>query len=315
MPNASMAELVVDARNGVGESPVWVATEQALYWTDIPARRMHRLSVASGALERWDLPEMAGCMAPHARGGWIAAMETGIFHLHLHGGGLATASRLATEAHSQPGMRFNDGRCDRQGRFLAGTMIMNMAASPRAGCVSRYEINSESTGGGHLVRLLDGLCVPNGMAFSPSGRTMYLSDSHPSVQAVWAFDYDTDTGTPHNRRLFVDMNPLPGRPDGAAVDTEGGYWVCGNDAGLVHRFTPNGRLDRSLAVPVKKPAMCAFGGPGLDTLFVTSIRPQGVDLSDQPLAGGVFALTPGVRGLPEPVFSGPAPNAGQPSSA
>jgi sugar lactone lactonase YvrE len=92
MPNAAMAELVVDARNGVGESPVWVATEQALYWTDIPARRMHRLSVASGALEQWDLPEMAGCMAPHARGGWIAAMETGIFHLHLHGGGLATAS-------------------------------------------------------------------------------------------------------------------------------------------------------------------------------------------------------------------------------
>jgi sugar lactone lactonase YvrE len=95
------------------------------------------------------------------------------------------------------------------------------------------------------------------------------------------------------------MRPLPGRPDGAAVDADGCYWICGNDAGLVHRFTPDGRLDRSLAVPVKKPAMCAFGGAGLDQLFVTSIRPGG-DLADQPLAGGLFALRPGVRGLAEP---------------
>ena len=140
------------------------------------------------------------------------------------------------------------------------------------------------------------------MAFSPDGRTMYLSDSHPNVQTVWAFDYDTETGTPSNRRVFVDMHDYPGRPDGAAVDADGCYWICGNDAGLVHRFTPEGKLDRSLAVPVKKPAMCAFGGVNLDVLFVTSIRPSGVDLSDQPVAGGVFALNPGVRGLPEPKF-------------
>jgi sugar lactone lactonase YvrE len=131
---------------------------------------------------------------------------------------------------------------------------------------------------------------------------MYLSDSHPNVQTIWAFDYDVDSGTPRNRRVFVDMKPLPGRPDGAAVDADGGYWICGNDAGLVHRFTPDGRLDRSLPVPVKKPAMCAFGGAALDTLFVTSIRPAGIDLSDQPLAGGVFALRPGVKGLDEPSF-------------
>jgi sugar lactone lactonase YvrE len=152
-----------------------------------------------------------------------------------------------------------------------------------------------------------GFLTPNGMAFSPDGRTMYLSDSHPHSQQVWAFDYDAATGTPRNRRLFIDMRPVPGRPDGAAVDADGCYWICGNDAGLVHRFTPDGRLDRSLAVPVKKPAMCAFGGAGLDTLFVTSIRPGG-DLSDQPLAGGLFALRPGVRGLAEPactVFPSP----------
>jgi sugar lactone lactonase YvrE len=131
---------------------------------------------------------------------------------------------------------------------------------------------------------------------------MYLSDSHPNVQQIWAFDYDIDNGTPSNRRLFVDMHHFLGRPDGAAVDAEGCYWICANDVGLIHRFTPDGRLDRSLAVPVKKPTMCAFGGSRLDTLFVTSIRPAD-DHDEQSLAGGVFALNPGVQGLPEPLFN------------
>ncbi|SDM58442.1 SMP-30/gluconolactonase/LRE family protein [Polaromonas sp. JS666] len=286
-------ELVLDARNGVGESPVWDAAEQALYWVDIPARRLCRWSVADAALTEWLAPEMPACIARLGNTrDWIAGAESGVFRLSPGAGGQLGFQRLAGVSHAQAGMRFNDGRCDRQGRFLAGTMQMNMAAGARVGSVYSYQ-------GDGLKVLLEGFITPNGMAFSPDGRTMYLSDSHPSVQSVWAFDYDTTTGTPSNRRLFIDMNPLPGRPDGAAVDADGCYWICGNDAGLVHRFTPAGKLDRSLAVPVKKPAMCAFGGAGLDTLFVTSIRPEGVDLSDQPLAGGVFALRPGVRGLPE----------------
>jgi sugar lactone lactonase YvrE len=174
---------------------------------------------------------------------------------------------------------------------------MDMGAAQSVGLV--YALEDDGT----LRPLVDGLIVSNGMAFSPDGRTMYLSDSHPQVQCIWSFDYDIDTGMPSNRRLFVDMKPLPGRPDGAAIDEDGCYWICANDAGLVHRFTPAGELDRSLELPVKKPAMCAFGGPQLDTLYVTSIRPEGIDLSDQPLAGGVFAVRPGVRGLVEPEFS------------
>jgi len=286
-------ELVLDARNGVGESPVWDAAEQALYWVDIPARRLCRWSVADAALTEWLAPEMPACIARlGTTRDWIAGAESGVFRLSPGAGGQLSFHRLAGVTHAQAGMRFNDGRCDRQGRFLAGTMQMNMALGARVGNIYSYQ-------GGGLKLLLEGFITPNGMAFSPDGRTMYLSDSHPSVQSVWAFDYDTETGVPSNRRLFIDMNPLPGRPDGAAVDADGCYWICGNDAGLIHRFTPTGKLDRSLAVPVKKPAMCAFGGAGLDTLFVTSIRPEGVDLADQPLAGGVFALRPGVRGLPE----------------
>jgi sugar lactone lactonase YvrE len=292
------AELVLDARNGTGESLVWHGAEQALYWVDIPARKLCRWTPATGQFASWLAPEMLACVAMTTSANtWIAGAESGLFQLELRDDGQLSFKSLAPVSHAMPGMRFNDGRCDRQGRFLAGTMLMNMAAGASVGCVYGYEKESG------LTKLLDGFITPNGMAFSPDGRTMYLSDSHPSVQSVWAFDYDPETGLPSNRRLFIDMTPLPGRPDGAAVYADGCYWICGNDAGLVHRFTPDGKLDRSLAVPVKKPAMCAFGGAGLDTLFVTSIRPEGIDLSDQPLAGGVFALRPGVRGLPEPIFS------------
>ncbi|MFT4242106.1 MAG: SMP-30/gluconolactonase/LRE family protein [Acidovorax sp.] len=294
-----VAELVLDARNGTGESPVWHVGEQALYWVDIPGRAIHRWSPAEGH-RHWATDEMPACLAATATPGrWLAGMESGIFALQLQPDGRASATLAAPVQHAAPAMRFNDGRCDRQGRLWAGTMCLDMVAGIRAGAWYRF-----GPGDGALPARITDFIVPNGLAFSPDGRTMYVSDSHPRVQAVWAFDYDTDTGTPRNRRLFVDMNPLPGRPDGAAVDADGCYWICGNDAGLVHRFTPGGRLDRSLPVPVKKPAMCAFGGAGLDTLFVTSIRPGGVDLSDQPLAGGVFALCPGVQGLPEPAFAG-----------
>ena len=289
------AELILDARNATGESPVWSTTEQALYWVDIPAKRLHRWSPADGKEQSWQASQMLACIAQTGNGNWIAAMENGLFAITPHADGSLDSRLLASVTHAQPGMRFNDGRCDRQGRFWAGSMLMDMAAGAPVGAMYRYSAGQTEP----LTAQLQGFIVPNGLAFSPDGNTLYLSDSHPDVQKIWAFDYDTDSGTPHNRRLFVDMSKHPGRPDGAAVDAEGCYWICGNDAGLIHRFTPEGKLDRSLAVPVKKPAMCAFGGADLDTLFVTSIRPAG-DLADQPLAGGVFALRPGVKGLPEP---------------
>ena len=292
------AELILDARNATGESPVWSTTEQALYWVDIPAKRLHRWSPADGKEQSWQASQMLACIAQTGNGNWIAAMENGLFAITPHADGSLNSRLLASVTHALPGMRFNDGRCDRQGRFWAGTMVMDMAAGAPVGAMYRYNAGQTEP----LTAQLQGFIVPNGLAFSPDGNTLYLSDSHPDVQKIWAFDYDTDSGTPHNRRLFVDMTQHPGRPDGAAVDADGCYWICGNDAGLIHRFTPAGKLDRSLAVPVKKPAMCAFGGADMDTLFVTSIRPAG-DISDQPLAGGVFALRPGIKGLVEPAFN------------
>ena len=297
---ANSAELIVDAQNATGESPVWEASEQALYWVDIPNRQLLRWKASDASVTRWTGDQMIACIARREGDAnrWVAGMEDGIFEVAPQNNGTLGSTRLAGVQHGASNMRFNDGRCDRQGRFWAGTMVMDMAAGTRTGALYRID---GSTGRESLEAQLQDFIVPNGLGFSPDGRTMYLSDSHPSVQAIWAFDYDIDSGTPSNRRLFVDMNLHAGRPDGAAVDVDGCYWICGNDAGLIHRFTPDGRLDRSLEVPVKKPAMCAFGGSGLDTLFVTSIRPGG-DLSDQPLAGGVFALQPGVAGLEEPRF-------------
>ncbi|MEY2685705.1 MAG: L-arabinolactonase, partial [Pseudomonadota bacterium] len=263
------AELVLDARCGVGESPVWDVARQALWWVDIPGRRLWCWHATTGQARSWETPEQVGCVALAAEhlgqpyGVWVAAMETGVARLTPQADGTLDHVWLTRVRHPQGGMRFNDGRCDRQGRLLAGTMVADMSLAAPAGAL--YTL-----GAGAPRVLQTGLITPNGMAFSPDGATMYLSDSHPQVQTVWAFDYDTSTGTPHNQRVFIDFKPLPGRPDGAAVDAEGCYWICGNDAGLVHRFTPDGRLDRSLPVPVKKPAMCAFGGAGLDTLFVTS---------------------------------------------
>lgn len=293
------AELILDAKNATGESPVWSVREQALYWVDIPAGKLHRWDSADDRTQSWKAPQMLACIARCGNGDWIAGMEDGLYRLAEHADGTLSSTVLARVKHPQAGMRFNDGRCDRQGRFWAGTMLMDMGAGASVGALYRYSAGQSEA----LNAQLTDFIVPNGLAFSPDGKIMYLSDSHPRVQKIWAFDYDTHSGTPHNRRLFVDMNHYLGRPDGAAIDADGCYWICGNDAGLIHRFTPTGKLDQSLVVPVKKPTMCAFGGPNLDTLFVTSIRPGG-DISDQPLAGGVFALRPGVKGLEEPDFKG-----------
>jgi sugar lactone lactonase YvrE len=291
----SCAELVIDARNEVGESPVWHVDEQALYWVDIPAKALHCWQEGR-PVQSWYADEMIGCIAPHSQGGWIAGLESGIFYLRLESEGQLEQTCLAGITHAKQGMRCNDGRCDRQGRFLVGTMLMNMADSQQEGCVLSYQNSSK------FRNLIGDLYTANGLAFSPDGRTLYQSDSHPQSQMIWAWDYDTSTGTPSNRRVFVDMKPLPGRPDGAAVDADGCYWICGNDAGKIYRFTPTGKLDRYIDLPVKKPSMCAFGGADMKTLYVTSIRPANVDLSDQPLAGGVFALRPGIAGLPETFF-------------
>ena len=284
--------LLPDHRDQVGESPVWSPAEQALYWVDIEGRKLHRWTYADQQVQSWETSERPACIALHSAGGLIAGMDTGVFHLRLDDSGALAATRLAGVDHPQPGMRFNDGRCDHQGRFWAGTMVRDMSLAQPAGGLYRMDSHALS------APQVSGLVTQNGLGFSPDGKTMYLSDSHPSVQQIWTLPLHDD-GSLGERSLFVDMRDVPGRPDGGAVDAEGCYWICGNDAGVVHRFTPDGRLDRSITVPTSKPSMCSFGGPGLDVLFITSIRPGQPQGDDVALGGAIFATRPGVAGLAE----------------
>jgi len=280
----------------VGESPTWSAEEGAWYWVDIPAKRVWRMDGSTGATRYWDQTEMVACVAAKTGGGLIAGMETGIFSLDLGAAQASAQIKLATPAAGLgEGMRFNDGRCDRQGRFWSGTMFMDMGAARPVGQLYRYDAAR-----GISAPMVSELITQNGTAFSPDGRTMYLSDSHPSRRMVWAFDYDIADGVPSNRRVFADLSAEVGRPDGAAVDSEGCYWVCGNDGGYIMRFTPDGKLDRRVKVPMLKPSMCAFGGKDLDTLLVTSIvsgKPE-----DAEWGGAVVMLRLGVKGLAETPF-------------
>ncbi|QNA91073.1 SMP-30/gluconolactonase/LRE family protein [Massilia sp. Dwa41.01b] len=289
-------ERIGEGRALVGECPVWSALDGCWYWVDIVARTVWRLG-SEGQLASWTADEMVACIAPSRDGTLVAGMETGLFRLALGEAGKAGGERLAVPASLGEGMRFNDGRCDRQGRFWSGTMFMDMAAERAVGQLYRY-----SNEDGLSEPVVSGLLTQNGLAFSPDGRTMYLSDSHPQSQQVWAFDYDLDAGLPSNRRPFVDMRTHPGRPDGAAIDADGCYWTCGNDAGVILRFTPDGKLDRTIAVPMAKPSMCSFGGTNLDTLLVTSIS-AGQDPAD-PWAGATIMLRPGVQGVAETPFGG-----------
>ncbi len=293
----SEATVISESRDQVGESPVWSVAEQALYWVDIEGGLIRRLDWAHRTALSWRLPERVGCIALSAQGGVVAAMETGVFAVQLMAEGAVRLSCLATVQHPLVNMRFNDGRCDAMGRFWVSTMCMDMSLAAPVGAL--YCLDESGLGQPRV----DGLITPNGIAFSADGATAYLSDSHPSVQKIWAFDFAAPAGELTNRRLFADMTDLPGRPDGAAVDVNGCYWICGNDAGVVHCFSPQGELLRSLAVPVPKPSMCAFGGRQLDQLLVTSILPASESSAQPGLNGAVFALDAGVTGLAEPQFS------------
>ena len=290
------ATRVTDQPCAVGESPLWHAGEAALYWVDIPAGAILRLDAATGRVDRWELGEPVGCIA-FGDGALVAGMQTGIHALRLERGGVVRTRLLAAPAMPLPGMRFNDGRCDRQGRFWAGTIAPADAAAHAAGKLYRFDATH-----GLSAPVIDGLVGQNGLAWSPDGRTMYLSDAHASRRLVWAFDFDVGSGAPSGRRVFVDMNLHPGRPDGAAIDVDGCYWCAAVDGGRLLRFTPQGRLDREILLPVAKPSMCAFGGAGLDVLYVTTIRPR--DASPDAGDGWVYAIKAGIAGCPEPRFAG-----------
>lgn len=274
--------------NATGESPVWDATSGALYWVDIPQGLIQRLA-SDGTLTRWTAPMMIGSIVLASDGGLLAATAAGFARVTLNADGTAGLDPVADVLPPGSGMRFNDGACDRQGRFWSGTMRLPPDPARPDGML--YRLDAEGT----ATPQAKGLLTQNGLAWSPDGRVMYLSDSHPAVRTIWTFDFDPESGTPSNRRLFCDN--LPGRPDGAAMDADGCYWIAATDAGRILRLTPAGRIDAEVMVPVRNPTNLCFGGPDMRTIFITSLQPAGEAF---PGAGDLFRAELPFAGLPEP---------------
>jgi sugar lactone lactonase YvrE len=293
---AAVATCVLPARAQLGECPLWSAADDRLYWVDIDGRAVHRFDPATGIDEAVDVPGRPGSLAFTATTGeLLVAIEGRLAFLSFDDAAWRDWVELEPDAN---GNRLNDGRSDRAGRFWVGTMHDPAAANEATG--SLYRVEPDGTAA--VMRTEVG--VPNATAFSPDGRTMYFADTHRDV--VWAFDYDVDTGEPSNERVLLDFADLPGRPDGACVDEEGGYWIACVYGSAVLRITPDGAVDQRIAVPVAKPTMPAFGGPDRTTLFVTTIGGGGSHAVDpsQPEAGGIFAVETQFRGIPETVFAG-----------
>ncbi len=284
-------QCVADVQAVLGEGPLWVARESALYWVDIKDRKIFRLD-EKGELSQWRTPFRVGSIALRAKGGFVAGTDQGIAEIDLASGKLQVM--FNPEEHL-PHNRFNDGKVDREGRFWAGTMDDREQGS--AGTLYRIDPNLTCT------PIDSGYGITNGPAFSPDGRIMYHSDT--ARQVTYVFNMDAE-GNASDRRIFLQFGEGDGYPDGMTVDSEGCLWIAFWGGWCVRRFSAAGELLQTIEVPIAQPSSCAFGGPNLDRLYVTSAT-KDLDetaLAMQPKAGGLFMLAPGVRGLEEASFAG-----------
>jgi sugar lactone lactonase YvrE len=281
--------------DGLGEGLLWDAKLGALYWTDAVDALLHRLDMASGERRDYRMPSQIGSLALREGGGAVVALEDGFHFLDLESGATTPGVVIGTAGG---GLRFNDGKVDRQGRFLAGTMhIRPPAEQDRAGKLYRLDADRSAT---VLERAIG---VANGPCFSPDGATFYFTDS-PRRQ-VYAYDYDQRAGTLGGKRLFVDAADFGTTVDGQTVDADGYVWSALFNIGKIARFDPAGQLDRLIDVPVSHPTNVAFGGRDLDILFLTSLSRSPNFTASEPGAGGLFKITGlGVTGLAEPRFRG-----------
>lgn len=279
----------------VGESPLWHAAENALYWIDIPGLAIHRVHPPSGRHQSWGLPSEPGCIALCATGGLIVAMRSGLALFDTNDG---TLKALVDAPYDTSKIRFNDGRCDALGRLWVGTLY-----DPRdkqLGALFCAEHGTLRDSGNRVT-------VSNGVAFSTDSRTLYQSDT--TAHKITAYDFDLASGSVGNGRLFKQFsmdktNNYGGRPDGAAVDSEGGYWCAMFEGGRILRLSPRGEILREIKLPVRCPTMMAFGDADLRTLYITSARlnRSAEELEEFPLSGCVIALRMDVPGQLEAAY-------------
>lgn len=282
-----------DGHNTLGECPIWDVRDQALYWVDIEKADIHKLEPKTSKHQSWPIPSKLGSIALHQDGGLVAALRKGFAHIRLPSGEIAYYDQPIADRDD---LKFNDGACDRQGKFWAGTADVK-EQEPLG---SLYRLNPD----GHAEAMDHGFIVSNGIAWSPDNRIMYFADS--GARTIFQYEFNPQNSTISNRKIFITLSLQDGYPDGLTVDSEGYIWCAHWDGWRVTRFAPNSEIDCVFNMPVQRPTSCCFGGPDLNILYVTSAsRDLTVDeLSLGPQAGGVFAIETNFKGLPEPLFLG-----------
>ncbi|CAO3459088.1 Xylonolactonase (EC 3.1.1.68) [Azospirillum argentinense] len=293
------AHCVWEAGARLGEGPVWSPSRNALFAVDIRGSRLLRYSPADGRGRDWPLEEAACWLVERADGaGFVAGLRSRrLVGLTLDGDRLSMGPELLRLEEDTPGNRLNDAMADTAGRLWVGSM--DDAEQEASGALYRVGLD------GSVARVDEGYTVSNGPALSPDGRTLYHTDS-PS-RTVFAFTLAAD-GTLSGKRVHIRFDEEDGYPDGMTCDAEGHLWVAHWSGGRVSRFRPDGTLDRVVRLPVSNVTSCAFGGPGLDQLFITTAAqdaPAQGTPTGEPLAGGLFACTPGVVGLAPGRFGAP----------
>lgn len=295
MTEAAAVERVLDADNHLGETPVWSAAEQALWWVNCERPfALERWEPATGARRTWAMPKRVGGFALKAGGGLVVVLADGIYDFDPQSGAVALRTPSPLPAH----VALHETGVDRQGRLWMGAYDHHWTPAnrdSRDGAICRL-------GAAGLAAVVPGISVANGLAFSPDGRILYVADS-PS-RRVDAFDLDAATGELSNRRPFLELPQGEGHIDGATVDAAGGYWLATVGIGQLRRYRPDGALDRIVDLPFSNPTKPAFGGPDLDVIYVTSTRlpitQPGVPGAE--LNGGLYAVRAGVKGLEEPLL-------------
>jgi sugar lactone lactonase YvrE len=273
----------------IGETPVWEPEHARVTWVDVPDGALYRMTYPDAKIERYDLPLRIGAMALRVGGGFIASTERGFATLDILNGAVVMNAGAGPEL--EPGWRMNDGACDRQGRFWSGSMAPNTSAPGAFG--SLFSIGGE----GQVIERGGRFRSQNGLAWSPDGRSMYVSDSNPLLPYVLVHDFDAQSGHFSNGRLFADRTMLGGRPDGAAIDVDGCYWIAASDAGRILRMTPEGRIDAQIELDVPNPTNICFIGHDLKTAFITTLRADGIGPG-----GDVYVVNLPHQGLAEPRY-------------
>jgi L-arabinonolactonase len=289
---ATTIERIGEIKNQLGEGPVWDVAEKALYWIDASAPAIYRLDPKTSDLKTWKTPKQIGSMALREKGGAVLALADGFYLFDFASG---NATPVGDAGLAKPGTNFNDGKTDARGRFIAGTLDAKFA-NP-IGSIFSLDASLKCS------VLEPAIGCTNGPCFSPDNRTFYCADSVSRI--ISAYDYDLATGTVSNKREFAKIKGLGGVPDGATVDAEGNLWSAIAGGGKIVCYNPDGKIARTIEVPVPIVTSVMFGGDNLDVMYATSIGTNTLGMEPGPDGGRLFAIKGlGVKGKPEPRFAG-----------